>query len=130
MSIYAVVENGVVINTVVWDGKSEWKPETGEPVLVDGQCGTGWFYDGTTFSAPPVPPKTREEIIDEAEGKKQSLLADADKITADWRTELALGMLEEDDKETLTKWMRYIRVVKAVDVSTAPDIKWPEEPAK
>ncbi|WP_241175047.1 tail fiber assembly protein [Kosakonia sp. CCTCC M2018092] len=56
------------------------------------------------------------------------MLADADQITSDWKTELALGILEDDDRETLTKWMKYIRAVKAVDVSTAPDIEWPAQP--
>lgn len=49
---YAVVENDVVTNLVIWDGKSEWSPETGAAVLVKGACGIGWRYDGKTFIAP------------------------------------------------------------------------------
>lgn len=49
---YAVVENDVVTNLVIWDGKSKWKPDTGTAVLVNGSCGIGWRYDGKTFIAP------------------------------------------------------------------------------
>lgn len=128
MTVYAVVDEGVVINTVLWDGKTKWQPEKGEAVLAPEVINIGWLYDGKTFTAPPEPPKTKEELISEAERQRRGLLTDADQITSDWRTELALGILEDDDKETLTKWMMYIRAVKAVDVSTAPDIEWPEQP--
>lgn len=49
---YAVVENDVVTNLVIWDGKSEWSPEAGTAVRVNGACGIGWRYDGKTFIAP------------------------------------------------------------------------------
>lgn len=130
MAAYAVVDNGVVVNTVLWDGKNKWKPEAGVAVLAPEVINIGWLYDGETFTAPPEPPKTKEELLAEAERKRRLLLAEADQITSDWKTELALGILEDDDKETLTKWMKYIRAVKAVDVSTAPDIKWPGQPEK
>ncbi|HII3218557.1 TPA: hypothetical protein ACY3HR_005551 [Citrobacter freundii] len=53
---YAVVENDVVTNLVIWDGKSEWMPETGTAVRVNGACGIGWRYDGKTFIAPVSKP--------------------------------------------------------------------------
>ncbi|WP_336981857.1 MULTISPECIES: tail fiber assembly protein [unclassified Cedecea] len=76
-----------------------------------------------------VPLPTQAEIIDAAERKKKSLLAEADSITDDWRTELALEIIDDDDKAKLTAWMKYIKAVKAVDTSTAPDITWPDKPA-
>ncbi|MIE68101.1 hypothetical protein EL06_00955 [Salmonella enterica subsp. diarizonae] len=54
---YAVVENDVVTNLVIWDGKSEWSPETGTAVLVNGACGIGWSYDGKSFIAPVSKPE-------------------------------------------------------------------------
>ncbi|XST20534.1 hypothetical protein ACNF02_08920 [Escherichia coli] len=30
--VYAVVDNNVVINVIIWDGISEWKPEAGNLV--------------------------------------------------------------------------------------------------
>lgn len=58
VDIYAVVKDGVVINTVLWDGSEGadpyWHPVEGEAVLVpdDVPVSTGWFYDGKTFKEP------------------------------------------------------------------------------
>lgn len=64
----------------------------------------------------------------DAELQRRILLAEADQITADWRTELALGIIDDGDKAKLTVWIKYIKAVKAIDTSTAPDIAWPIEP--
>lgn len=66
--------------------------------------------------------------VADAEQQRRILLAEADQITADWRTELALGIIDDGDKAKLTVWMKYIKAVKAVDTSTAPDISWPARP--
>lgn len=58
VDIYAVVKDGVVINTVLWDGPEgedpHWHPVEGEAVLVPAEApiSTGWFYDGKTFKEP------------------------------------------------------------------------------
>ncbi|WFX57496.1 tail fiber assembly protein [Enterobacter roggenkampii] len=75
-----------------------------------------------------APQLTTDEQIALAERKRQTLLAQANEITADWRTELSLGIIDDDDKTQLTAWMKYIKAVKAVDTSTAPDVGWPEIP--
>ena len=75
-----------------------------------------------------VPKLTTDEQIALAERKRQTLLAQANEITADWRTELELGMIDDDDKVKLTAWMKYIKAVKAVVISTAPDVNWPVRP--
>ena len=62
MSVYAIIENSIVINIVEWDGVAEWTPESGEAVLIDGAVGIGWTYDGGVFT-PPVD----VEIIQEAQ---------------------------------------------------------------
>ncbi|WP_341535898.1 tail fiber assembly protein [Edwardsiella tarda] len=56
------------------------------------------------------------------------LLDEANTITADWRTELVLGIISDGDKAKLTAWMEYIKAVKAVDTSTAPNVAWPLKP--
>ncbi|WP_320732721.1 tail fiber assembly protein [Enterobacter roggenkampii] len=76
-----------------------------------------------------APQLTTEEQIALAERKRQTLLSQANEITADWRTELALVIINDDDKAKLTAWMKYIKAVKAVNTSTAPDVNWPEPPA-
>lgn len=75
---------------------------------------------------PTFPP----DYIADAESQRVQQLAEANEVTADWRTELALGMLSEDDEVTLKAWMLYIKAVKAVDISNAPDIHWPKSPSE
>jgi hypothetical protein len=56
---YAIIENGVVSNVVIWDGNTEaWQPPSGCTVAVvqEGQAvSIGWTYDGTSFSTPVTP---------------------------------------------------------------------------
>jgi hypothetical protein len=57
MANYAVIENGVVVNTVVWDGVTAWTKPTGSTVVIipDGTiAGTGYSYDAASqaFTAP------------------------------------------------------------------------------
>ncbi|WGE30735.1 tail fiber assembly protein [Edwardsiella tarda] len=39
-----------------------------------------------------------------------------------------LGIISDGDKAKLTAWMEYIKAVKAVDTSTAPNVAWPLKP--
>lgn len=57
INTYAIVENGIVINTTVWDGGSDWAPPEGAEAIVvpEGDAvGVGCTYDGTSFSEPPA----------------------------------------------------------------------------
>ena len=74
------------------------------------------------------PPLTKGQQIDYSEEKKQTLIAEATDKTELWRTQLALGIITDKDKASLTKWMLYVQKVQAVDTSAAPDIIWPEKP--
>ncbi|EPH3079578.1 tail fiber assembly protein, partial [Citrobacter freundii] len=50
---------------------------------------------------------------------------------ADWRTELALGDISDDDRIKLSAWMAYKRAVKAVIAEDAirDGFQWPAIPA-
>lgn len=69
-----------------------------------------------------------------AETTRQKLLDAANSAIADWRTELALGEISDDDKASLTKWMAYIRALKTLDLTGISDeaaftaIRWPSLP--
>ncbi len=59
MMNYAIVQNGTVVNTVVWDGQSSWAPPAGQTAvqIPDGvYVGIGSTYSGGTFGPPPQPP--------------------------------------------------------------------------
>lgn len=49
-NLYAIVEEGVVTNIVVWDGESEWDaPEGAKVVLAGSGAEIGGTYDGESF---------------------------------------------------------------------------------
>lgn len=69
-----------------------------------------------------------------AESERQTLLTEANITTADWRTELQLDVITDEDKASLILWMAYIKAVKALDFSHISDqigyegLIWPEKP--
>lgn len=129
--IYAVVVDGVVTNTVVWDGQTEWAPESGDAVEIpEGvPVSIGWFYKGDKFSAPPEPEKSKEQLIAEAAAEQQTRLDYASSRIVVWQTKLLMGRkLTDAESKQLNTWMDYIDAVSAIDPSAAPDIEWPTVP--
>ncbi|EAO6423667.1 tail fiber assembly protein [Cronobacter sakazakii] len=76
----------------------------------------------------PILVSPKVDYISQAENRRTQLLATADNVTADWRIELMLGDISDEDKAKLSAWMEYKKEVKAVDTSTAPDVSWPIQP--
>jgi hypothetical protein len=53
MANYAIINNGVVENVIVWDGESEYPNSTALINLASHpEVCPGYTYDGTTFSPP------------------------------------------------------------------------------
>ncbi|WNN46633.1 tail fiber assembly protein [Winslowiella toletana] len=119
-------------------GKIAYDTETGQPVEISE---LGDYPAGVT-TIEPLTPYDRwngsEWVTDEdaqkrgnvmeAEQKKAALLAEAQNTISLWQTELQLGIISDEDKASLIKWMKYIQALKTVDASTAPDIEWPVKP--
>lgn len=62
---YAIVKDGTVINTIVWDGESDWQPSEGEAILCPEDVSIGWKYEKGRFIDPNAPtPPTDDEIYD------------------------------------------------------------------
>ncbi|ECU9569944.1 tail fiber assembly protein [Salmonella enterica subsp. enterica serovar Typhimurium] len=87
-----------------------------------------WLYrDGKVL---PVPVDYQAK----AETTRQKLLNDADNAIKDWRTELTLGIISDENKATLILWMNYINVLKTLDLTGVSDeatftaIRWPALP--
>jgi hypothetical protein len=78
--------------------------------------------------------KVSVDYIKVAESRRQSLLASASETIADWKMELQLGSISDDDKAILIRWVAYIKVLKALDFADVKDntgyksIIWPDEP--
>lgn len=119
-------------------GQTVYSTETMQQVEVTA---LGDYPEGTTPDAPVSPydkwdgekwvtdsdAKYQGDIAD-AEQHRQMLIAQVDGLTSDWRVELMLGDISEENKKKLSSWMAYKTAVKAVNVSTAPDINWPVQP--
>ncbi|XEH50814.1 tail fiber assembly protein [Edwardsiella tarda] len=139
-------KNGVayVFNGSGWSevtdhrGNTVYSTSTGESVTVTelGDLRPGFTltppgtpydkWDGSTWVTDTI--AQHAAAVAKADAKKALLLDEANATTADWRTELTLGIISESDKAKLVAWMEYIRDVKAVDTSVAPDITWPPKP--
>lgn len=130
MSTYALIKDGLVVNTVVWDGEGDIF-EGYETVKINGLgVGIGWTYDGKKFTAPPVPEPTHEELVQQAEIQKQALINNANNYidSNQWPSKLALGRLSDEDKQSFNEWLDYLDSLESVDTSTAPGIMWPGIP--
>lgn len=76
-----------------------------------------------------IPSPTRDELIAIVENERQRLLAYADVVMQDWRTELMLGEISDDNKAKLSEWLAYKNEVKSIDVTANPEhINWPALP--
>jgi hypothetical protein len=53
---YAIVQNGSVVNVVIWDGDAQiWQPPAGATatqIPVGSAAGIGYSFDGANFVAP------------------------------------------------------------------------------
>lgn len=60
MAQYAIVENGVVVNVVEWDGSTKWTPPSGQVVAIPagmtGGIGDAYANGKFTSPAPSSPP--------------------------------------------------------------------------
>ncbi|CAM6900362.1 tail fiber assembly protein [Morganella morganii] len=74
------------------------------------------------------PPVTKEQLVAEAEAKKQALIAEANQKTQMWQTQLMLGIITEEDKASLKEWMLYVQDVQAVDPFLGAGVVWPTPP--
>ena len=57
-AVWAVIDGGMVVNTVVWDGESDWTPPAGTTLVSRAEfphVGIGWdFVDGEFVDNRPV----------------------------------------------------------------------------
>lgn len=119
-------------------GETVYSTETGEPETVSLP---GDYQEGTTTLAPATPydkwdgsewvtdTKAQHAAdVEAAEQQKTALLLEAQATISLWQTELQLGIISDEDKASLISWLTYIKQLKGVDTSMAPDISWPVVP--
>ncbi|WP_208951229.1 tail fiber assembly protein [Rahnella sp. ChDrAdgB13] len=114
--IIVVAENGALlfpVDMTVWEIDKDEAPEN---IVTEG------------YNASIVNGKYTVDYVSIAESKRAALLSDANAKISNWKAELMLETISDDDKASLQVWLTCIKVLKALDLSTAPDIEWPGVP--
>ncbi|MEM7982116.1 tail fiber assembly protein [Morganella morganii] len=74
------------------------------------------------------PPPTKEQLIEQAEAKKQRLMAEATVEMAPLQDADDIGEATDEELSQLKAWKKYRVTLNRVDTSLAPDIDWPVKP--
>ncbi|WP_251294731.1 tail fiber assembly protein, partial [Escherichia coli] len=124
---------GMVVNVIVWDGEAEFTVPDNQQLInisdISEQPGIGWVYSDEGFTAPPTPERSHDELVADAEQKKQSLIDTAMASISLIQLKLQAGRnLTQAETTRLNAVLDYIDAVTATDTSTAPDVNWPAFP--
>lgn len=75
------------------------------------------------------PPPTKEQLIEQAEAKKQHLLSEAAEAIAPLQDAVDLDMATPEEEALLKEWKKYRVMLNRVDASLGADVVWPTPPA-
>ncbi|HHD7240549.1 TPA: tail fiber assembly protein [Enterobacter cloacae] len=125
-------------------GATVFNTVTGEPMYI---VELGALPEDATLTAPDGPYQKwngnnwvdDEETMrlgyqSKLESERQALISEANIVTSDWRIELMLGSISDEDKARLSQWMGYIKELKTYNTSSVVDDKsyasftWPLQP--
>lgn len=76
-----------------------------------------------------VPPLTSDENLTAAANKKSILISEASAVIAPLQDAVDLEMATNSEKDSLVVWKKYRVLLNRVDISSAPEIDWPELPS-
>lgn len=129
---YAIVNAGVVVNVVEWDGDTAiWSPPEGtEAVLVqEGMTPyIGLAYANGVFAQPVPPQITPAEILANNTATRDALLNQAALAIAPLQDAVDLSMATSAETASLTLWKQYRVAVNRIDLTQASPV-WPTAPA-
>ena len=95
--------------------------------LADGKSISAAPDGRPELAEPPAP--TKDELIAQAEDRKNELRAGADYAIQPLEDADELGIATDAEKARLSEWKTYRVKLNRVDTSAAQDIIWPEEPS-
>lgn len=117
---YALIIDGIVTNVFVCDTDENAREVYPGSVVVnidETAVGIGWSYDGSTFTAPPAPEKTPEEIAAENLETAQSEYERATVHITQLNEQIAdadyAGTTEDAVKSELAAWTEYRKDLRA-----------------
>lgn len=135
MGNYALITNGIVMNTVVWDGETavDFGEDYNLVVIPDGVFVTiGYLYADGVFSAPPL---TSEELaqnelnaIAANVSKKNSLMDEASQQISVLQDAVDLNMATDDEARLLPLWKKYRVLLNRIIIDVSGEIQWPARP--
>lgn len=138
---YALIKNGIVINTIMWDGPDlspiDFPDGVSYEEIPDESGNTpsiGWTFEKGIFTAPPLTSEELEAIeqqkIANNIATKESLLADATQQIVPLQTKLLLGRkLTDVETAALNALLDYFDELNATDANTPEDVAWPTHPS-
>lgn len=140
MGSYALIQDGNVVNTIVWDGPDISPVDFGEgityaeiPDREGNQPSIGWKYNDELFTAPPL---TAEEIAAQTAQKiasnvemKANLIEQATIAIAPLQDAVDLDDATDAETASLKSWKQYRVAVNRIDAQTLNEIDWPDIPA-
>ncbi|TDS90542.1 virus tail fiber assembly protein lambda gpK [Rahnella sp. BIGb0236] len=96
--------------------------EIPEDLSINGE----WIFDGKN-----VIPKTysHNELFIQAKKKRNSLMAGANEAIIPLQDAVDINAATDDELNRLKAWKTYRVALNRLDLSTAPDITWPDIPA-
>ena len=130
---FAIIDDGVVTNVVLWDETTDWTPPEGTTTVLvpdDSMVGIGWTYTDGIFNAPPiepVPPPSAEEILATNTATRNQYLTAATLAIAPLQDAVDIGEATPDDEAMLLKWKQFRVAVNRV-VLTLANPTWPVPP--
>lgn len=136
MGSYALIQNGVVVNIVVWDGETEvnfGEDVAAVPYTSENQASIGYAYVDGKFVEPPPTEKDIEEKIKQDIANNLSmkdwLISEGTTNITVWQTKLLIGRkLTTSETKSLNAWLDYLDALDVIDANTEEDIPWPIKP--
>ena len=134
MKSWAIIKDGVVINTFLWDGEGVYQHEEGTTLVEyddSNIAGEGYLYDGKSFSRPPLTDEEQAIIdkqnIESVSAMKQRLIDEATLNISILQDAIDMEMATDDEKASLSSWKKYRVLLNRVDAS-GKNISWPSMP--
>lgn len=76
------------------------------------------------------PPKSQEDLVNEADAEKNRLIQNANDKIAPLKYAVDKGIATDEESAALDEWEMYRVLLMRVDTSKAPDIEWPTPPGE
>lgn len=136
-AICRAVENNSWIQVFDYRGKLAYNKNTGQEVEIDV---LGPLPEQYTFNKPEGIYSTWDESTQSwnndprpyysriAKDEKTQILAYVAQVTANWQSQLMLGIITDDARDSLITWQHFAQQVEAISTDVTDRVEWPTPP--